>query len=90
MTTIEFVSYGGCYPNLCSGELIIKINSSEVNLGRCLVSGGSVFFDENWSEGVTAGEWTIGDLPDAYEQYRAEITNLVNQNVPHGCCGGCV
>jgi hypothetical protein len=30
---IEFVSYNGKYPNLCSGKLTVKIDGKEVSFG---------------------------------------------------------
>jgi hypothetical protein len=30
---IEFVSYDGAYPNLCSGKLTVKIDGKEVSFG---------------------------------------------------------
>ena len=34
MNKIEFVSYDGGYPNLCSGKLVVKIDDKEVSFGR--------------------------------------------------------
>lgn len=31
---IEFVSYNGEYPNLCSGKLVVKIDGKEVSFGQ--------------------------------------------------------
>lgn len=87
---IEFVSYSGKYPNLCSGDLIVKINGEEVNLGICLRSGGVCGFTAEWEDYVTHGDWKIDELPEAYEKYRKEIEKVANDNVPHGCCGGCL
>ena len=86
---IEFVSYNGEYPNLCSGELVLRIDGKEVNFGSCLCSGGYVIFDDNWCEHVGCGEWSV-DVPEEFAQYADEITEVVNDNVPWGCCGGCV
>lgn len=86
---VEFVSYDGDYPNLCSGELVLRINGKEVSLGRCLCSGGSVWFDDDWCEHVGCGPWSV-NVPEEFKQYEEEITNVVNENVPWGCCGGCV
>ena len=89
---VKFISYDGTYPNLCSGTLIVEINGKEVNLGSCLSSGGCVWFDSDWGEHVGGGEWTIDtyDFPEEYLKYIDEITDVVNDNVDWGCCGGCV
>lgn len=87
---VEFVSYNGAYPNLCSGTLVLRINGIERTLERCLSSGGSVTFDENWLETVTQGEWSVYNLPDDLEPMREEIEECINENIPYGCCGGCV
>ena len=87
---VEFVSYDGRYPNLCRGQLVVRIDGKEVNLGNCLISGGICYFDSDWSDIVTSGEWNIDDLPEEYEQYRKEIKEVANENVPFGCCGGCI
>lgn len=87
---VEFVSYDGKWPNLCRGELILRINGKEVNLGNCLESGGSAYFTHNYSEShVTHGEWHV-DLQNEYEEFREEIEECVNDNIPYGCCGGCL
>lgn len=85
---IEFVSYNGRYPCLCNGDLILRIDGEEVNLGACLTSGGSCTYDGEL-EWVEEGAWSV-DVPPQYAQYTAEITEVVNSNVPWGCCGGCI
>ena len=87
---VEFVSYDGEYPNLCSGQLVLKINGQVRVLPRyCLSSGGSVWFDNDWDEHVETGSWSI-DLPEDLEPLRKEIEECINENIPYGCCGGCV
>lgn len=87
---VEFVSYDGEYPNLCSGQLVLKINGQVRVFPRyCLRSGGSVWFDNDWDEHVETGSWSI-DLPEDLEPLRKEIEECINENIPHGCCGGCV
>lgn len=87
---VEFVSYNGSYPNLCSGTLILRIDGVERTLPPyCMHSGGSVWFDNSWNEHVEEGEWTV-DVPPELEKYYDEIKSCVNANVPYGCCGGCV
>jgi len=91
---LEFVSYDGAYPNLCSGTLRLRLNGKVVVFpSHSLMSGGSVSFDDDWSEIVTDGPWSITKYPDDFPdslQLRLAVNRLVNDNVPCGCCGGCV
>lgn len=101
MRNIKFLSYDGTYPNLCSGTLGLEIDGKKVYCKRCLSSGGSagVDFDNDYEEYCTTGDWTVyfedieGQLPDGMSLSGLDkqiITDLVNENVPHGCCGGCI
>ena len=51
MSKVEFVSYDGKWPNLCSGKLVLSIDGVTVEFPEyCMNSGGSVWFDEEWME----------------------------------------
>lgn len=84
------IEYDGSYPNLCSGTLIIKVGGKEWKLKHVLQSGGYVTFDDNWCEDVGSGPWSIKFPDDFPEKYKDYITEKVNEEVPWGCCGGCV
>lgn len=87
---VKFVSYDGKYPNLCSGTLILNIDGEDIIFPNyCLRSGGSAGFTSDWKEVVTQGEWSV-DVPEQYKHLSQEIENVVNLNVPYGCCGGCI
>lgn len=90
--TLEFVSYDGGYPNLCSGVLVLRLDGNLIRFkSHALSSGGSVWFDEHWSEHVEDGPWSISKFPTNFpEELKAEAVRLVNENVRCGCCGGCV
>lgn len=94
MRDIKFMSYDGEYPNLCSGELILLIDGKKVSLGECLSSGGRVSHNEEYEYTVTSGDWGVSfdavqnlNLTDNEKDL---IRDLVNENVPQGCCGGCI
>ena len=55
-------------------------------------SGGRVSFDNDWNANATSGRWQIDslDLPKQFRKYADEIDDVFNDNVPYGCCGGCV
>lgn len=86
---VKFISYSGEWPNLCRGELILCIEGKEVNLGCCLCSGGNVWFDDQLQGCVDTGAWSV-DVPEEFARYEDEIIAVVNENVPYGCCGGCL
>ncbi len=100
MRKIEFVSYDGKYPNLCSGTLILSVDGKEYSWrGPCLVSGGEIIHDGNWNDiEVITGPWGVDfDMsPDQYDLNFTDeemkfIVDLVNDNVDdYGCCGGCI
>ena len=89
---VEFISYDGKYPNLCRGTLVLKINNKTVKFDNCLRSGGRVWFDDDWDEHVETGRWSVysDEIPEEYKHLIEEITDVVNDNVECGCCGGCV
>lgn len=87
------IRYDGSYPNLCSGTLVVIVDGERewVFPAHSLHSGGSVSFDEHWSEDVTSGSWSINDWPESFpEDLKDEVLDVVNSEVSHGCCGGCV
>ena len=84
MERVEFVSYDGEYPNLCSGTLVLRIDGKTVGFSNALCSGGGLDEDYNPYE----GEWSVC-VPEEYKHLRDEIESVVNANVEWGCCGGC-
>ena len=89
---LQFVSYDGKYPNLCRGTLKMRLGENDVIFPEyCLSSGGSAGFTKDWEDVVTDGEWTISEWPENFpESLKEKATQLVNENVRHGCCGGCL
>lgn len=87
---IEFVSYDGKYPNLCSGTLILKINGKErIFPEYCLHSNGCAYIDVGGNDHVSKRPWSV-DIPEDLKEYTVEIEECVNENVGWGCCGGCL
>ena len=98
---VKFISYDGEYPNLCSGTLVVEIDGKRTSFGwhnadypEFWVSGGSVSFDEDWSETVDRGEWELcfdeKNYPPEIAAAMPELIRVFNENVREGCCGGCV
>ena len=61
---VEFVSYTGNYPNLCSGDLTLRIDGKEVNFKSYM----RFWYCED-------REWVIDarEVPDDYKKYIFEI-----------------
>ena len=94
---VKFISYDGKYPNLCSGRLVLEIDGEVARFSY----GTRGDYEPFWSSGgscsrwnnyrCTRGAWEIDydDIPDKFKKYANEIDIVFNQNVEHGCCGGC-
>lgn len=78
--------------NACRGSFTCETDGKEWYFPKgSLHSGGSVSFDENWSETVEEGPWTINEWPKGFpEDKKWEVLDLINEEFPWGCCGGCV
>ena len=90
--SVEFVNFTHESYNECSGKLTISVDGKIFELGRCLQSGGSVWFDRDWNEHVEFGPWTVREsaLPEEIAHLKKEIEKVVNDNLSPGCCGGCI
>lgn len=88
---VEFVSYDGEWPCLCCGTLIIKVDGKTYSFNHAMISGGGICCGEDWDMWAEQDDWKI-DLEEhpELEPYKEEITRIVNENVPQGCCGGCI
>jgi len=86
------IEYNGKYPNLCSGNLTVTIDGKEwIFPDYCLLSGGSVWFDENWSDHVSSGPWEIDEWPEGFpEELKEDVLCSINNEIAWGCCGGCI
>lgn len=91
----EFISYSGKYPNLCFGTLVFKFNGRLISGDVVLHSGGNAGFDSAGNEYVEKGpwksvlSWDFKDYPELNE-WGIELLQMINENVPFGCCGGCL
>ena len=97
----RFVSYTGKSPNLCMGILTLSINGINKTFGmydgcdydKFWFSGGSTGFRNGYSDSyIKKGDWGIDEyrLPDELRPFATLLINLFNDNVPNGCCGGCL
>lgn len=91
MRKIE-IQYDGKYPNLCSGHLVVTIDGVVWDFGKyCLSSGGCAYFTGDWEDVVEQGEWSITDYPEGFpEELKKAVLKKVNEDIPWGCCGGCL
>lgn len=88
---VEFISYDGKYPCLCMGTLTIKVNGKTYWLNNKMISGGCIMRDGDWNMWSEYGDWEINlEKYPELEPYKEEITQVVNDNVEQGCCGGCI
>lgn len=91
---VKFVNYTGKYPNLCNGILTLEIDGKEEVFGYCQSRHGFWCSGGGCTAGYETyqGEWIIDvdEIPYEYQKYAREIDEVFNENVPYGCCGGCI
>lgn len=90
---IEFMEYTGKRGSLCEGDLIIKVNGKKYFFETPLVCSKELntevsnIIECSWS-------WRDVNLLEIFypelQGYFMEILKVVNDNVPHGHCGGCL
>lgn len=88
-------------PTCAVGGLTLEIDGEEVTFGYGFQSKDKPKYNPFWSsgggimpnyEGAWQGEWQINvnKIPEQFRKYAAEIDEVFNDNVPWGCCGGCI
>ena len=97
--TIELIGYdeweeGKDTIPSCGGSLVIKINNHYYLIEHALKSGGCYYYDEEYEDYIVEhGDWepNIMFFKESEEclAFIDEIMELVNKNIPKGCCGGC-
>ena len=86
------ISYNGCFPNLCSGDLEVTIDGVKYEFPQyCMVSGGHIYMDDDGDYNRELGEWDISEWPEGFpEEYKQPVLDKINEEIPWGCCGGCI
>lgn len=101
---IEFVSYTGKFPNLCTGDLTLRIDGEDVVFDnksnpRFWTSGGRCYMThEDYGDYVYRDKWELIDvehLEDLDPKYIDMLDDMLdvmntNNNTQYGCCGGCL
>lgn len=83
----RILNFNGSYPNLCSGSFIMILNNTVYNFeSHSLSSGGGLDEEYNPREGL----WSVNTWPANFpKELKSKAIELINQEIPHGCCGGC-
>lgn len=95
--TLELVGYdewieGKDSVPACGGSLVVKINYNYYLIKDALKSGGYYYYNEACGDYIVEhGDWlpNEGNFPKECIDLIDEIMELVNKNIPKGCCGGC-
>lgn len=87
------IEYDGKYPNLCSGKLVVYIGKEKWEFPKyCLLSGGNVYQDDDGYYVTEEGEWYINKWPKEFlddDGLKMLVMDVINDEIPLGCCGGC-
>ncbi len=79
--------------DLCRQILTVYLDSKKYDFGCCLYSGGDWYIDDDCNAVVTEAPWELNEklIPDDFPKDKIkDVLDLVNEQVPQGCCGGCI
>lgn len=83
------IAFGGSN----KGKTTLK-GKSVIKYPQFWKSSGWVKFYDDWEEDVGEGPWiirgNIEEYPEDMQRLLPELIRIFNENVPWGCCGGCV
>lgn len=84
---IKFHSYNEEYPTLCMGTVKLRVGKEIREYNNLIESGGYLTPDgDNIQMPYTINE---EELEKDIQKHADYIRDLVNKNIPWGCCGGC-
>jgi len=89
------IKYTGKWPNLCAGSLTVYLDDKVYRFGAYAIrSGGECYCDfHDDSTHISQGDWYWSKdlkVPTGFPEVRLyELLALINDEIPHGCCGGC-
>lgn len=84
------------FGSYCLGERGKTKDKGVPNYPAFWTTGGSVTFDDDWNDEIEEAPWeldvqyVIGKYSDDIVRLLPELIRIFNENVPWGCCGGCV
>lgn len=69
-----------------------KYSLTTTILNKFWHSGGFVAIDDDLDEYIESGRWQVykNELPIELQSYAERIEDILNDNVPRGCCCGCI
>jgi len=94
----EIVKFGHNYSNSHWNDELNKFTFTDEDINNpnydsFWTSGGEITHDGHWNDiEVHEEEWNINvdNLDPKFWDIVDELDQIINENVPYGCCGGCV
>lgn len=86
------IEYDGEYPNLCRGNMTVFIDGEKWEFPQWpLASTGGIFNEELQDYIPVEGLWKVRYWPEKFpESLKNSVIDAINDQVKHGCCGGCI
>lgn len=86
------IIYDGEYPCLCGGELQVQVEETLWDFGKwAIFSQGEIQQTEDGDYITIEGDWIVVSWPENFPQeLKPLVEEAVNNQIPHGCCGGCI